>query len=100
MQPIWACDSDANCCWYSGDEKDDSTQCFQGEVPLLAVNAFKAEYVEKAVAWAAQKNIALSVKSTGHDFQGRSTNKDTLMIWVHNMKEVTYIPEHEGCYIT
>ena len=55
------------------------------------MNASKAEYVATAVAWATQKNIPLSVKSTGHDFQGRSVSNDSLNIWVHYMKDVTYM---------
>ena len=41
------------------------------------------------------------MKATGHDFQGRSTGKDTLNIWLHDMKEVTYFESFkpQGCNI-
>ena len=39
----------------------------------------------------------LSVKSTGHDFQGRSTSQDTLNVWVHYMKNVTYFDNWSVC---
>ena len=97
MEPIWACNWEAECCWYSPDGKSTSNQCFQGEVPLLAVNATKAEHVQRAVAWAAERNILLSVKSTGHDYMGRSTSSDTLNIWVHYMKDATYFESWDVC---
>ena len=50
----------------------------------------------KAVEFAADRNIPLSVKSTGHDYQGRSTSSDTLNIWVHNMKNITYFETWES----
>jgi FAD/FMN-containing dehydrogenase len=64
----------------------------------MVVDARSAEHVQKAVKWAADHDIPLSVKSTGHDFQGRSTRADTLNIWVHNMKGVTYVENWtSGC---
>ena len=45
------------------------------------------------MAFAAEHNIALSVKSTGHDFQGRSINRNTLNVWLHNLKNVTYFEQ-------
>jgi FAD/FMN-containing dehydrogenase len=60
-------------------------------VALLAVNATNAYQVKKAVAFAAERNLKVTIKSTGHDFQGRSTSNDSLNIWVHHMKNVTYI---------
>ena len=41
--------------------------------------------------WAADNNLALSVRSTGHDYLGRSIGSDTLNIWVHHMKGAEYI---------
>ena len=46
----------------------ESTECFSGEAGGYAVNVTSAQDVKTAVAWAAQHNVALSVKSTGHDF--------------------------------
>ena len=49
--------------------------------------------------FAAKHNIALSVKATGHDYQGRSTGKDTLGLWLHGLKEVTFLENFkpQGC---
>ena len=88
MMPVWECNmGEAQCC---GAE---SETCYPGNVGNYAVNATSAQDVKTAAAWAAQNNVALSVKSTGHDFQGRSSSKDTLNIWVHNLKNATYIED-------
>ena len=49
-----------------------------------------AHDVQIAVQWAALNNVALSVKTTGHDWHGKSTNKDTLNIWMHDLRGLTY----------
>ena len=79
----------AQCCWYTPNATNE--ECLQGEVPLYAVDATTAEHVQTAVKWASDNNIALSVRSTGHDLLGRSIRGDTLNIWVHNMKGISYI---------
>ena len=88
MMPVFECNiSEGQCC------SADSDVCYAGSVGRYAVNATSAQDVKKAVAFAAQHNIALSVKTSGHDFQGRSSNKDTLNVWLHNLKNVTYIED-------
>ena len=67
--------------------------CYQGAIAPIVVNATKVEYVQAAVRFAKENNISLTVKSTGHDFQGRSTSAESLNVWVHHMKEVTYFDE-------
>ena len=67
--------------------------CYQGSIAHKAVNATTADQVQKAIAFASNHNIGVSVKSTGHDFQGRSTDVNSLNIWLHYMKNVTYIEE-------
>ena len=65
----------------------------------MAVNATTAEQAEKTVKFAADRNISLTIKATGHDFQGRSTSKDKLTLWIHYMKNVTYVDDWtaSGC---
>ena len=96
MYPFTACTrATAECCWYTGKEDE---QCGQGDLPSLAVDANSAEIVKKSVKFAADNNIPLSVKSTGHDQTGRSTSADTLNIWVHHMKGVKYVENwNSGC---
>lgn len=39
---------------------------------------------------ARENNIRLIVKSSGHDFLGRSSAPGSLSIWVHNLNSLTY----------
>jgi len=39
--------------------------------------------VQAAVAFAAARNLRVSVKNTGHDWYGRSTSFNSLMVWTH-----------------
>ena len=94
MMPMFECDiGDAKCCGPTVPIPSTDTTCNQGNVGSLAVDVRSAEDVKIAVAWARDHGVALSVKSTGHDFQGRSMNKDTLNIWIHNLKGVTYMED-------
>ncbi|RKO86985.1 hypothetical protein BDK51DRAFT_37577 [Blyttiomyces helicus] len=62
-----------------------TTSCFQGAVPVLAVNATSPSDVQAAVVFAGEHNLRLSVRSTGHDYQGRSTAVGSLLVWVRHM---------------
>ena len=55
--------------------------CSQGNVPRYAVAVQKTVHVAQALAFATQFNIQVVVKSSGHDFQGRSTAANALLIW-------------------
>jgi hypothetical protein len=38
------------------------------------------------------------VKNTGHDYNGRSTGKDALSIWTHNLKDIKYVAKYKSAY--
>ena len=63
MGPQWDCGMEAQCCWFNI-----STDCKQGQVPTLVVNATTPEQIQKAVRFAEDRNLGITVKSTGHDF--------------------------------
>ncbi|KIK55609.1 hypothetical protein GYMLUDRAFT_175341 [Collybiopsis luxurians FD-317 M1] len=71
--------------------------CQQGNVPPVGVDARTAEDIQAAVAFAEKWNLRVVVKSTGHDYLGRSSGRGSFMIWTHNMKNISYsasfIPE-------
>ncbi|OYN81262.1 FAD-dependent oxidoreductase [Mycolicibacterium sphagni] len=54
-----------------------------------AVAAETAYDVAAAVNFAREHGIRLVVKGTGHDYLGRSNAADSLLIWTHNMRDVT-----------
>jgi FAD/FMN-containing dehydrogenase len=46
--------------------------------------------VQAACAFAALTGVNVVVKNIGHGFKGRSSGKDSLALWVHNLKGKTY----------
>lgn len=58
------------------------------KVSPYAVAAESAGDVSAAVVFAAQHNLRLVVKGTGHDYFGRSNAADSLLVWTHRMREV------------
>ncbi|CAF4503761.1 unnamed protein product [Rotaria sp. Silwood2] len=71
--------------------------CTQGSVPRLAVNALTAEHVQATVHFASVNNLRLVIKTTGHDYLGRSTAADSLLLWLHYMKNMTLIDKYTSC---
>ncbi|AXA34315.1 FAD-binding oxidoreductase [Francisella adeliensis] len=55
-----------------------------------AVEAKNTNDVVKAVNFARKNNLRLVIKGAGHDYLGRSSSKDALMIWTHNMRDISY----------
>lgn len=55
--------------------------------------------VQAAFTFAKLTGINLVVKNTGHDFKGRSSGKNSLSLWTHNLKGKTYTPSFvpAGC---
>ncbi len=62
------------------------------QVSPYAVAAESAADIAAAVNFARDNGVRLAVKSTGHDYLGRSNAADSLLIWTHNMREVTFHP--------
>jgi FAD/FMN-containing dehydrogenase len=54
-----------------------------------AVAAESAADIAAAVDFARDHGVELVIKGTGHDFLGRSSAPDALMIWTNGMREVT-----------
>ncbi|KAF7378506.1 Fad binding domain protein [Mycena sanguinolenta] len=51
-------------------------------------------------AFVKQHNIRFVVKGTGHDYMGRSTGTGAVSVWMHNLKDVTYIPHFQSAHYT
>ena len=66
--------------------------CGQGSIPPVGVDARSGSDVQAGVNFAKQHNLKLAVKTTGHDFLGRSTARGGFLIWTHNMKQTVYNP--------
>ncbi|KAF8527013.1 FAD-binding domain-containing protein [Hysterangium stoloniferum] len=67
-----------------------STTCGQGNVPVLGVNATTAAHIQAGVHFAREHNLKVSVKSTGHDYLGRSTAKGSFLLWTRYFEDITF----------
>ncbi|KAJ2933089.1 hypothetical protein H1R20_g3993, partial [Candolleomyces eurysporus] len=64
--------------------------CEQGSIPPIGVDARSPEDIQAAVRFAKEHNLKLVVKNTGHDYLGRSTGRNSFMIWTHLMKDIEF----------
>lgn len=77
-------------------------------MPVFAVNATEARHIQvnnilifptlqsldavsqAGIRFAAQHNLKVAIKASGHDFLGRSTAKGSLLLWTHNFRNVSF----------
>lgn len=73
--------------------------CWQGSVPSYYIKASDVSDVQYALAWSRDNGTPLSIKSSGHDYLGRSGGRDSLMVWMAGFDGLEYhhafVPE--GC---
>ena len=60
--------------------------CTLGNYVSYAVNASDAADFQKTVQFVQKNNIRLTVRNTGHDYNGKATGAGAVAIWTHNMK--------------
>jgi hypothetical protein len=60
------------------------------KISEYAVAAETTEDVAAGVAFASKHNLRVAVKNTGHDYTGRSTANESLMIWVHRITGIEF----------
>ncbi|KAG9681292.1 FAD-binding domain-containing protein, partial [Aureobasidium melanogenum] len=68
--------------------------CTIGALPAYIVNATDGHAVATAIGWAADRNIRVVIKGTGHEYNGRSTGAHSLSIWTHHLKNISFISWH------
>lgn len=64
-----------------------SASCAQGRVSVLGIQAETVEDVQKAVCFAVKWNLRLVVKSSGHDYLGRSAAAESFLLWMHKLNK-------------
>ncbi|KAI7370077.1 FAD/FMN-containing isoamyl alcohol oxidase MreA [Hortaea werneckii] len=74
--------------WY------DSGGCTQGGYPTYTVNVSTTAQLQVAVNFARNQGLRFVIKNTGHDFSGKSGGAGSLSVWVHNLKDIAYIPSY------
>ncbi|KAI0797147.1 FAD-binding domain-containing protein [Abortiporus biennis] len=75
------------------DAIKDRNACEMGSISSYYIDVRNSEDVVQAFKFSRKTKISLVIKNTGHDYIGRSTAPDSLGLWMHNMKSMTYIPE-------
>ncbi|KAJ7878439.1 FAD-binding domain-containing protein [Mycena leptocephala] len=76
-----------------------STTCGQGDVPIYAVEAETVEDVQAAVIFARTHDLRLVVKSSGHDYLGRSTAPNSLLIHMAKFTAVNFTDAFTDIYL-
>ncbi len=70
---------------------------FDAAVSPQAIAAENADDITLAVDFASKHGLKLVIKGTGHDYLGRSSAPDSLLIWTHKMRDVevhdAFVPE-------
>ncbi|KAF7330636.1 FAD-binding domain-containing protein [Mycena sanguinolenta] len=67
------------------------TTCGQGDVPIYAVEAETVADIQAAVKFSSAHNLRVAVKSSGHDFLGRSTAPSSLLIHTHKFQNISFV---------
>ncbi|KAJ6515254.1 FAD-binding domain-containing protein [Mycena sanguinolenta] len=66
--------------------------CQQGSISEYYVVVSGPEDVKTAFAFSAKTGVHLSIKSSGHDYKGRSSSKGSLNLWTRNLTSLAYTP--------
>ncbi|KAI8966418.1 FAD-binding domain-containing protein [Daldinia sp. FL1419] len=67
---------------------DAAAPCSHNGYPAYVVNATNAQDIKLSIDFARTHNVRVIVKSTGHDYQGRSQAPGALSIWTHHMQSL------------
>jgi hypothetical protein len=73
-------------------------QCVIGTYIQYAVNASSASDYQKTIAFTQKHNIRLTVRNTGHDYNGKSTGAGAVAIWTHHLKDMQVVDYHSPSY--
>lgn len=63
------------------------------QISPYAVAAESPADIVAAVNFARDNNVKLAIKGAGHDYKGRNCAPESLLIWTHRMRDVSYDPE-------
>ncbi|KAJ7646287.1 FAD-binding domain-containing protein [Mycena polygramma] len=67
-----------------------ATTCGQGNVPIYSAEVEGVADIQAAVKFASAHNLRVAVKSTGHDYLGRSTAPNSLLIRTANLRNISF----------
>ncbi|TGJ79970.1 hypothetical protein E0Z10_g8794 [Xylaria hypoxylon] len=72
-------------------------ECTLGTMPSYVVDVTSTAQVAEAVKFAAEHNLRLRIKNSGHDYSGRSSGAGALSIWTRHLTTTeavsSFVPE-------
>lgn len=74
----------------AGTENQGWLNAWAPAVSTYAIEAENSNDVATGVNFAAKHNLRLVIKGAGHDYLGRSSAPNSLLIWTHHMNTVAY----------
>lgn len=92
MSPYWMNNSCSP--FFSANES-----CTLGNLASYAIDIRNADQVITGLRFVKENNIRLTIKSTGHDFLGRSAGAGSLALWMHNLKDITLTKYESSWYV-
>ena len=85
----------------SGEDCFDAAKpCMLGNIPPFAVPVASEEMVSTALAFASAHSLRVVIKSSGHEYQGRSAGGGALLLWTHALRGARYEPSFAACPAT
>ncbi|KAJ8120016.1 hypothetical protein O1611_g10474 [Lasiodiplodia mahajangana] len=72
-----------------------SQPCQLGNYAAYSINVTGAGDVVSGIKFAKAHNIRLVIKTTGHDYLGRSSGAGALSLWMWNLKTADFIPDYQ-----
>ena len=66
----------------------------RSNIPAYTVEAVSVEDIQAAIRFANKYDVAISVKSSGHSYQGQSMQADSLLVWLRNFPITNDITEN------
>ncbi|KAI1758207.1 FAD-binding domain-containing protein [Xylaria castorea] len=75
------------------------SECTLGNMPSYVVYATSTAQIVKAIEFAAEHNLRLRIKNSGHDYTGRSSGVGSLAIWARHLISTDAVSAFiaEGC---
>ncbi len=70
--------------------------CTLGYYGVYVVMATKPQHVKLGIDFARQNNLRLIVRNTGHDFIGRSTGWNSLVLNTHGFQQIEWTTAYRG----
>ncbi|ROV95181.1 hypothetical protein VMCG_08531 [Cytospora schulzeri] len=78
-----------------------NSSCNQGNLAFYVYTVKYASDITGAFDFARQHEISLSIKNSGHDYMTRNNQRDSLVIWIHQLRNMSYHEKFtpKGCSV-